>query len=106
MPEASIEATLALDAAITRGWLAAAGEVVLSHAEAEGERKLLPSPLLRDLPQGELALPAYPRHRDLIHAAASIEAIEDAVGPPLAAVGPAARPRRSARAQRCSAARR
>ena len=85
VPEASIEATLALDAAITRGWLGAAREVVLSHAGAEGERKLLPSPLLRDLPQGELALPAYPRHRDLIHAAANIEAIEDAVGPPLAA---------------------
>jgi probable DNA repair protein len=90
VPEASIEATLALDGAITRGWLAAAGEVVLSYAEAEGERKLLPSPLLRDLPQGELALPAYPRHRDLIHAAANIESIEDAVGPPLAAVAPMA----------------
>ncbi len=88
VPEASIEATLALDAAITRGWLGAAGEVVLSYAAAEGERKLLPSPLLRDLPQGELALPAYPRHRDLIHAAASIEVIEDAVGPPLAARAP------------------
>ena len=85
VPEASIEATLALDAAITRGWLGAAREVVLSHAEAEGERKLLPSPLLRDLPQGELALPAYPRHRDLIHAAASIESLEDAAAPPLTA---------------------
>ncbi|MBE0621869.1 MAG: PD-(D/E)XK nuclease family protein [Burkholderiales bacterium] len=85
VPEASTEATFALDAAITRGWLGAAGEVVLSHAEAEGERKLLPSPLLRDLARGTLALPAYARHRDLIHAAASIEAIEDAVAPTLAA---------------------
>jgi ATP-dependent helicase/nuclease subunit B len=88
VPEASIEATLALDAAITRSWLGAAREVVLSYAETEGERKLLPSPLLRDLPQGELALPAYPRYRDLIHAAATIEVIEDAVGPPLAAGAP------------------
>ena len=85
VPEASIEATLALDAAITRGWLAAAREVVLSHPQAEGERKLLPSPLLRDLAQAALALPAYPRHRDLIHAAAKIESIEDAVAPALAA---------------------
>jgi probable DNA repair protein len=85
VPEASIEATLALDAAITRGWLAAAREVVLSHAQAEGERKLLPSPLLPDLAPADLALPAYPRHRDLIHAAASIESIEDAAAPPLAA---------------------
>ena len=84
VPEASIEATLALDAAITRGWLGAAREVVLSHAEAEGERKLLASPLLRDLAQGELALPAYARHRDLIHAAAKIDVMEDAIGPPLA----------------------
>ncbi|HEX7438810.1 MAG TPA: hypothetical protein VF319_01835, partial [Caldimonas sp.] len=88
VPEASIEATLALDAAITRGWLGAAREVVLSHPQAEGETKLLPSPLLRDLPQGELALPVYARHRDLIHAAASIESMEDAVGPPLAAGAP------------------
>lgn len=84
VPEASIEATLALDAAITRGWLAAAREVVLSHPQAEGERKLLPSPLLRDLAQAALASPAYPRHRDLIHAAANIESMEDAVAPPLA----------------------
>ena len=85
VPEASIEATLALDAAITQGWLAAAGEVVLSHPATEGDRKLLPSPLLRDLREAALALPAYPRHRDLIHAAANVEAIEDAVAPPLAA---------------------
>ncbi len=85
VPEASIEATLALDAAITRGWLRAAGEVVLSHPQAEGERKLLPSPLLRDLAQGVLALPTYPRHRNLIHAAARIEIIEDFVAPPLVA---------------------
>jgi probable DNA repair protein len=85
VPEASIEATLALDAAITRGWLGAAGEVVLSHAAAEGERKLLPSPLLRDLALATLPLPAYPRHRDLIHAAARIEAIEDTIAPPLSA---------------------
>jgi probable DNA repair protein len=30
-------------------------------------------------------LPTYPRHRDLIHAAAGIEATEDAVAPPLSA---------------------
>ena len=83
VPEASIEATLALDAAITRGWLGAAGEVVLSHAGAEGERTLLPSPLLRAVAPGTLALPAYPRHRDLIYAAADIESMADAVAPPL-----------------------
>ena len=83
VPEAAIEATLALDAAITQGWLHAAGEVVLSYPKAEGERKLLPSPLLRDLHQGELDLPDYPRHRDLIHAAAKTETIEDALAPAL-----------------------
>jgi len=83
VPEASIEATLALDAAITRGWLAAAREVVLSHPQAEGERKLLPSPLLRDLAPGEIALPEYPRYRDLIHAAARIESVHDELAPPL-----------------------
>jgi probable DNA repair protein len=44
-----------------------------------------PGPLPRDLAQAAVALPAYPRHRDLIHAAASIESIEAAVAPPLAA---------------------
>ena len=85
VPEASIEATLALDAAITRGWLAAAREVVLSHPQAEGERKLLPSPLLRDLAPGQIALPEYPRYRDLIHAAARIESVHDELAPPLSA---------------------
>ena len=85
VPEASIEATLALDAAITRGWRGAADEVVLSHAGAEGDRTLLPSPLLRDLTQSTLALPAYARHRALIYDAARIESIEDAAAPPLPA---------------------
>ncbi len=85
VPEASLEATLALDAAITRGWLSAAQEVVLSHPQAEGERKLLASPLLRDLPLGALELPGLARHRDLIHAAAASETLEDAMAPPLAA---------------------
>jgi probable DNA repair protein len=57
--------------------------VVLSHPQAEGERKLLPSPLLRELAPGDIALPEYPRHRDLIHAAARIESVQDAVAPPL-----------------------
>lgn len=83
VPEAAIEATLALDAAITQGWLHAAGEVVLSYPQAEGERKLLPSPLLRDLPRGALALAPYARHRDLIHAAANIETRQDALAPAL-----------------------
>jgi probable DNA repair protein len=85
VPEASIAATFALDAAITDGWLHAAPEVVLSHPRAEGERKLLPSPLLRDLPRGELDLPAYARHRDLIHAAAKIETLGDALAPAVGA---------------------
>ena len=85
VPEASIAATLALDAAITQGWLHAAHEVVLSHPLAEGERKLLPSPLLHDLPQGTLALPEYARHRDLIYAAAKIEVTADATAPALRA---------------------
>ena len=45
----------------------------------------MPSPLLRDSPPGELALPAYARHRDLIHAAAAIESVADAQAPPLSA---------------------
>ncbi len=87
VPEASLDATLALDAAITRGWRTAAREVVLSHPQADGERKLLPSPLLGDLPPTAAQKPTYAHHRELIHAAARIETTVDAAGPPLAAGG-------------------
>ncbi|MGH9650795.1 MAG: hypothetical protein ACRD3I_10040, partial [Terriglobales bacterium] len=42
IPEAAAETSLALDRRLTRGWLAAADEVVLSWPEKDGDRDLLP----------------------------------------------------------------
>ena len=46
MPHATPEASLAVDRALTDAWRAAAPEVVFSSARAEGDRELLPSPLV------------------------------------------------------------
>ena len=50
IPEASAEATLERCKRITAGWLAAAGEVIVSHPVREDDRELLPSPLIRAIP--------------------------------------------------------
>ena len=88
VPESSAAASLALDERITRGWIAAAREVVLSHALREDDRDLAPSPLVRALPQSgseDLALPAYETLRDAIRRARAEERMADAAAPALAA---------------------
>ncbi|MBM3561492.1 MAG: hypothetical protein FJX53_16785, partial [Alphaproteobacteria bacterium] len=50
IPQSTADSALALDARITAEWQAAAGEVVFSHAVAEGDRELLPSPLIARVP--------------------------------------------------------
>ncbi len=90
VPESSAAASLALDERITRGWMAAAREVVLSHALREDDRELAPSPLIRALPQSSpegLALPAYEILRDTIRRARAEERTPDASAPALAAQG-------------------
>jgi RecB family exonuclease len=57
VPEASAAASLELDARITRGWLAASGEVVLSHPLREDDRELVPSALIRDIPECQVLHP-------------------------------------------------
>ena len=93
VPEASAAASLELDRRITHGWLAAAGEVVLSHALAEEDRELVASPLIRDIPAnaaGDLALPGYGSLREAIHRARREQRIADEQGPPLAAAAASA----------------
>ena len=85
VPESSADASLELDRRITQGWLAAAGEVVISHALREGDRELEPSPLIAAIPEGTLELPAYPLSRQSIHASRSLERFEDARAPAHAA---------------------
>jgi len=81
IPQASADASLELDRRITQGWLAAAGEVVISHPAREADRELEPSPLIAAIPECALDLPAYPSIRDLLHASRKLERIEDAKAP-------------------------
>ncbi|HZQ72134.1 MAG TPA: PD-(D/E)XK nuclease family protein [Burkholderiales bacterium] len=84
VPQASAEGSLELDRRITQGWLGAADEVVLSHFEREEDRELAPSALILGVPKGEVAIPLYPNHRDLVFAARKISAVDDSRAPALA----------------------
>jgi ATP-dependent helicase/nuclease subunit B len=81
IPEASAESALALDRGITEDWLGAAGEVVISHATRDADRELEPSPLIAMLAEGELDLPEYPRYRDALHAARTLEPLNETRAP-------------------------
>ena len=83
IPEASAETALTLDRHITAHWLGAAGEVVFSHAQREADRELAPSSLIVALPEGALALPEYPRYRDLMFATRLLEPAPDGQAPAL-----------------------
>ena len=82
VPESSADASLELDRRITQGWLAAAGEVVVSHPSREADRELEPSPLIAAVAAGALELAAYAPYRDVIHASRHLEHREDAIAPP------------------------
>lgn len=85
IPEADPATALELDRRITRGWLAAAPEVVLSHALADGEAVLAPSPLVADFVRDEFpGLAPVPAWRDAIARAPMLEDFTDDRGPPLA----------------------
>ena len=87
VPEATLEATLALDAAITGGWCGAAPEVVFSHPLMDGDRCLLVSPLIAHIAHiatTDASPEAKASHSDLIHAAARMETITDAMAPAVA----------------------
>lgn len=83
IPEAAAETSLALDRRITQGWLAAAGEVLLSWAEKDGDRNLLPSPLIAGAPLAKLELPSFQSYRDVLHASRSLETFADDMAPSL-----------------------
>jgi probable DNA repair protein len=90
IPEASPEASYARGKRMTEGWLAAASEVVMSWPAHEGDRALLPSPLIAAIADaaGPEAAPAYPRFRDLIFSARRTEILEDGRAPALATKTP------------------
>src|SRR5438874_471966 len=77
IPQASAEGAAARDRRITDEWKSAAGEVVFSHPTKDEDRDLAPSPLIAGIAEAPIALPDYPRYRDLIFAARKLEAFED-----------------------------
>jgi probable DNA repair protein len=85
VPEASAEASLAVDREVTEAWAGAAPEVRLTWPRREDDRELAPSPLLAGTPEAEVALPAPVSWRDAIFQARRSETFIDELAPPLAA---------------------
>ena len=84
IPEASAEASLALDRRRTEGWLGAADVVVFSWARREEDRELAPSPLIAQLPEGTVELPPRASYRDLLFSSRALEFLEDEKANPVA----------------------
>ncbi len=83
IPEAAAETSLALDRRITEGWLGAADEAVFSYPEKEQDRDLLPSPLIAQIPEGQVDLPSFATHRDVLFSSRVLETVEDGKAPGL-----------------------
>ncbi len=83
IPEAAAETSLALDRRITQGWLGAADEVMLSWPEKDGDRDLLPSPLIADVALGSLDVVELSGYQDVLFQARSTESLTDSEAPPL-----------------------
>jgi probable DNA repair protein len=88
IPQASPERSLEVDRALTLAWATAAAEVLFTNARAEGDRELLPSPLVAHVPQSgvaALSIPDYPTQRSLLFAAGrkrgAMTRRADSVGP-------------------------
>ena len=83
VPQASAEASSALDKRITGEWKRAATEVVFSYPLKEEDRGFAPSPLILDVEEKSVAVPDYPRYRDLIFASRNLEKFQDSKAPPV-----------------------
>ena len=81
IPEASAEGSLELDRRLTDEWRVAAQEVVFSHARQEADHNLAASPLILDVEAGELALPEFPRYRDVLFTHRNLESAVDNTAP-------------------------
>jgi probable DNA repair protein len=81
IPQASAESSLALAQRITGQWQTAAAEVVFSYPAKEEDRDLAPSPLIAQVPDGTVELPAFPRYRDLLFSRRKTMVVEDRSGP-------------------------
>ncbi len=91
IPEASAAAALVVDQRLTEGWLAAAPELVMSHATHDGDRELSPSPLVARLPVAPLhdvSPPVAKSTAERMLAARAVESLVDETAPTWAGTGP------------------
>ncbi len=92
IPQASPAISLEVDREFTNAWRGAAPEAIFSSALADGDRELLPSPLIEPMPLEDVAvlgLPLYPLLRDALFAAGrkpgAFSAVADDAGPAIPA---------------------
>jgi probable DNA repair protein len=85
LPEASAEGSLDLDRRITAGWLAAAGEVVVSSYRKDQDRELGPSPLILGVPEAAVEVPVFASFRDAVFAERRTTTLQDSAGPAVTA---------------------
>jgi ATP-dependent helicase/nuclease subunit B len=86
MPMGSVTAAFAFSQRITHSWLNSANEVVLSHpkfSDGTDALEILPSSLIRSIPESSIDLPRYQSHRNLIAQTACLERVVDDHVPPL-----------------------
>ncbi len=83
IPHSSPERELAFARRITERLLGKAGDVVVSHCRRESDRELGPSPLIRDVPEGDLAIPEYASYLEVVRGASLVESLDDHTAPPV-----------------------
>ena len=88
VPQASPERALEVDSRITQAWKGAAHEVVFSSPRMDGERELLASPLIADVPAVEpthLHVEQFATRRDALFARRDVGTVTNEIAPPHAA---------------------
>ena len=83
IPQASAEASAVFDKFLTEQWKHAAAEVVFSYPLKEEDRDFAPSPLILDVAEKPVAIPDFPRYRDLIFQSRQMESFADSKAPPV-----------------------
>jgi probable DNA repair protein len=81
IPQASAEASAALDARLTDEWKHAAARWFSPWPAKDKDKDLAPSPLIVDIEEQPIAVPDYPRFRDLLFASRKMESFDDRKAP-------------------------
>ncbi|MDR4518859.1 MAG: PD-(D/E)XK nuclease family protein [Nitrosomonas sp.] len=80
IPMGSVTEALSYSRQLKDGWLHSAKEVVLSYPrfrDGLDAQEIMPSSMIRSIPEGAIELPQFRQHRDLIIESASLERLID-----------------------------